>query len=132
MGVIVALDVFPTRWIMILDDSSGATIEITCGRRGLASGVADGRVAAGGTEGLGRTLALPEAPTKGVTATGRDIDLGGVDVGSVVKVKGGVGSWREEKQVLLERICTNCSLDPCSDCLRSLFAGCAETWNLDT
>lgn len=42
---------------------------------------------------------------KGVTATGRDVDLSGVDIGTVVKVKGGVGSFREVRQMLLERIC---------------------------
>ena len=41
----------------------------------------------------------------GLTATGRTVDLTGVDIGAVVKVKGGVGVYREEKQVLLERIC---------------------------
>ena len=37
---------------------------------------------------------------------GRDVDLSGVDVGTVVKVKGGVGSFREVRQMQLERICT--------------------------
>ena len=46
-----------------------------------------------------------EASGKGVTATGRDVDLSGVDIGTVVKVKGGVGSFREVRQMLLERIC---------------------------
>ena len=48
---------------------------------------------------------MPDAFTKGVTATGRDVDLRGVDIGTVVKVKGGVGSFREMRQMLLERIC---------------------------
>lgn len=41
----------------------------------------------------------------GLSATGRTIDLTGVDIGAVVKIKGGVGVFRGEKQVQLERIC---------------------------
>lgn len=41
----------------------------------------------------------------GLTETGRTVDLSGVDVGVVVKVKGGMGVFRGEKQVMLERIC---------------------------
>lgn len=41
----------------------------------------------------------------GLTATGRTVDLTGVDVGAVIKVKGGVGVYRGEKQVVLERLC---------------------------
>lgn len=102
MGVIVALDIFPTRWIMILDDSSGTTIEITCARprpQGLTLLKED-------PSGLTKTSAIPDAPTEGTTATGRRIDLKGIDIGTVVKVKGGIGSFRGEKQMHLEKICT--------------------------
>ena len=51
-------------------------------------------------------LKEPDALAKGISATGRAVDLSGVDVGTVVKVKGGVGSFREVRQMLLERICT--------------------------
>ncbi len=50
-------------------------------------------------------LRVPDACSKGITATGRDVDLSGVDIGTVVKAKGGVGSFREVRQMLLERIC---------------------------
>lgn len=46
-----------------------------------------------------------ESKQLGRTATGRTVDLTGVDIGAVVKVKGGLGEFRGEKQVLLERIC---------------------------
>ncbi|CAF9921170.1 MAG: hypothetical protein ALECFALPRED_001726 [Alectoria fallacina] len=49
-------------------------------------------------------LSGPDAFSNGVTATGRDIDLSGVDIGTVVKARGGVGSFREMKQMQLERI----------------------------
>ena len=41
----------------------------------------------------------------GLTATGHTVDLTGVDVGAVIKVKGGVGVYRGEKQIVLERLC---------------------------
>ena len=47
-----------------------------------------------------------------MTATGRDVDLSGVDIGTVVKVKGGVGSFREVRQMLLERICRSDEFSP--------------------
>lgn len=101
VGVIVALDIFPTRWIMILDDSSGATIEITCGRPKQKGPI----LPAGDLDAYAKTSVLPDAPTEGTTATGRSIDLTRIDIGVVVKVKGGIGSFRGEKQVLLEKIC---------------------------
>ncbi|KAF6230357.1 hypothetical protein HO133_004699 [Letharia lupina] len=102
VGVIVAVDLYPTRWIALLDDSSGATIEITCGRPAPTPTApnANSTSLAEGSAGLGRL----DAFDKGVTATGRDVDLSGVDIGSVVKVKGGVGLFREVRQMLLERI----------------------------
>ena len=83
---------------MVLDDSSGATIQITCGRPKLVQPVLpkDELIAPGGGGAI--------VPTEGVTATGRAIDLRGVDLGNVVKVKGGIGAFREQRQVLLERI----------------------------
>lgn len=50
--------------------------------------------------------ALDQSTQIGVTATGRTVDLTGLDIGAVVKVKGGVGVYRGQKQVLLERLCT--------------------------
>ena len=98
VGVIVAIDFYPTRWIALLDDSSGATIEITCGRSTPAPTTSLAKDTSTQLSGF-------EASGKGVTATGRAVDLSGVDIGTVVKVKGGVGSFREVRQMLLERIC---------------------------
>ena len=50
-----------------------------------------------------------DALAKGISATGRAVDLSGVDIGTVVKVKGGVGSFRDVRQMLLERICMSLS-----------------------
>ena len=113
VGVIVALDLYPTRWIALLDDSSGATIEITCGRPpppapnphygNNNNNNTRSVIASDAITGLHQSKAF----CPGVTATGRDVDLSGVDIGTVVKVKGGVGSFREVRQMLLERICTS-------------------------
>ena len=56
-------------------------------------------------------------PCMGVTTTGRDVDLGGVDVGMVVKAKGGVGTFRGTRQMLLERLCTSYASLSLSLCL---------------
>ena len=105
VGVIVAFDVFPTRWIMVLDDSSGSTIEVTCGRSAARVSIEKG-VATKDATSLGRVTCAGEDSQIGTTATGRTIDLKGVDVGAVVKVKGGIGTFRGEKQLVLERLCT--------------------------
>lgn len=87
---------------MLLDDSSGALIEITCRRSTSTS------IAAHSTEDpnlLSISLAEPSVSFEGVTATGRTIDLNGIDTGTVVKAKGGIGSFRGERQMQLERIC---------------------------
>lgn len=101
VGVIIAVDIYPTRWIMSLDDSSGATIEITCGRQKPVQSALPAQHAS--------TASFPNAPTEGHTATGVRIDLRGIDIGSVVKLKGGIGSFRGEKQILLERVSKICT-----------------------
>lgn len=111
IGVIVALDFYPTRWIALLDDSSGATIEITCGRPAPAPTTQHANVASLAEVHSTRRDGF-ETSRKGVTATGRDVDLSGVDIGTVVKVKGGVGSFREVRQMLLERICRSTGPPP--------------------
>ena len=104
VGVIVALDLYPTRWIALLDDSSGATIEITCGRPAPTPNASNTNATSLAKDTSTRLNGY-EASIKGVTATGRDVDLSGVDIGTVVKVKGGMGSFREVRQMLMERIC---------------------------
>ncbi|MCJ1472129.1 hypothetical protein MMC13_000776 [Lambiella insularis] len=100
VGVIVAFDATDYRWILHLDDSSGATIEVTCPRERMPlskSTTVDATVPAANTGSSGYNC-------KARTLTGVEIDLSNIDVGSVVKVKGGVGVFRGEKQITLERI----------------------------
>jgi hypothetical protein len=107
---------------MLLDDSSGVTIEVTCALRRqvvhpppLAPLPPNTNVRGGREGGGGAATIEPDVRVStdgasalkpmGLTATGRTVDLTGLDVGAVVKVKGGVGVFRGEKQVVLERIC---------------------------
>lgn len=94
---------------MQLDDSSGTTIEVTCGRPTASASTNNTTAEISNPTTDGKTVKDGGANDKrqtGVTATGRTIDLTGVDVGAVVKVKGGIGMFRGAKQVQLERICT--------------------------
>ena len=97
VGVVVAFDVYEYRYIMVLDDSSGEAIEVTCGRA---------------TETSADTKPETQRTTRGMTKTtigktiqDNTVDLTGVNVGTVVKIKGSVGSFRGMKQVQLERLC---------------------------
>ena len=100
VGVIVAFEAHPNRFVMILDDSSGANIEITCAR------------AQPNNPDRTTTADADDAPSEeksdmiGKTAKGFTVDLTGVDLGTVVKVKGGIGLFRGERQMTLERLCT--------------------------
>lgn len=108
VGVIVAFDIFPTRWIMVLDDSSGATIEVTCGRSTIPGPMNKREGSTGSVNGAtfgNGNLGTSDASLVGTTATGRTVDLSGVDVGVVVKAKGGISVFRGQKQMVLERIC---------------------------
>ena len=100
VGVIVALDVLPSRFIIALDDSSGATIDVTCERPKSTLPTS--------SKASDRGISAVEGPkaayTNATTQTGRDIDLAGFDVGSIAKVKGAIGAFRGERQILLERI----------------------------
>lgn len=93
---------------MTLDDSSGATIEVTCKRQApkpttnvYSSNAATARKA---LPPLGADL--DDGGGYGIAPSNNKITMGGIDVGSVVKVKGVVGEYRGEKQLMLERICT--------------------------
>ncbi|MCJ1372468.1 hypothetical protein MMC20_003693 [Loxospora ochrophaea] len=111
VGVLVAFDEYPNRWVMILDDGSGETIEIVCAKQQNAStpAVADHTAA---TEQGSSSTRCPStstptltAPSRiGRTATGYEVDMSRIDLGSVVKVKGGIGEFRGAKQITLERI----------------------------
>ena len=99
VGIIVSFDNFKARWVFILDDSSGATIEVMCPRD---TAYIPNELCATTSETAGR-LGDPDV-ARGKSVTGNKIDMGGIELGAVVKVKGGIGTFRGEKQILLERI----------------------------
>ena len=108
VGLVVAFDVFPNRFIFILDDSSGRNIEVTCGRPtcSLATLPNDETERNANTPIQEKVRNELDADMTGTTATGNTLSMNGVDIGTVVKVKGLIGDFRGEKQILLERIWT--------------------------
>ncbi|MCJ1244017.1 hypothetical protein MMC30_001214 [Trapelia coarctata] len=96
--MVVAVEEKDYRWIFHLDDSSGSNIEVTCPKE---------------RPPLQATIsAAPTAPTNNEalrnnsmarTLCGNAIDMSDIDLGSVVKVKGGISEFRGEKQITLER-----------------------------
>ena len=97
VGVVVAFDVYEYRYIMVLDDSSGENIEVTCGR-----------VTEESTDAKPEAQKAPKGKINaaiGKTTLNNTVSLTGVDIGSVVKIKGCIGSFRGMKQIQLERLC---------------------------
>lgn len=101
---------------MVLDDSCGATIELSCKRPILPKQSTNNAT-------LDKSKSSPSVEIEnspdeivlsedqdpvyaGLTDTGRTINLKGYDVGAVVKVKGGLMIYGGEQQVRIERICT--------------------------
>lgn len=79
VGVVVAIDEYAGRRIYTVDDSSGACIECMI------------LLSAAGNAGK-ESAAQSPAPYEGI------------DVGSVVDVKGGLSTFREEKQITIEKM----------------------------
>lgn len=106
VGLVVAFDVYDRVFVLTIDDSSGVNIEVKYDRATpAASGVGDVTDNQARKYEANKTLASDGVlDTSGVTATGRKIRPSGVDIGSVVKIKGGIKAFRAQKQVTLERI----------------------------
>ncbi|KAA6414881.1 MAG: hypothetical protein FRX48_01631 [Lasallia pustulata] len=107
VGVIVAFDAYPTRWILTIDDSSGETLELMCPR---AAGNPTNTATVAVDENNGAKVppdnlrADRDNHTVGTTATGLSLNLADVDIGSIVKVKGGITEFRGVKQMALEKL----------------------------
>lgn len=99
-GVVVAVDEFSGRIVLTIDDSSGINIEATC--------VAPPKPEAPPLDPVERAKYIAEkraAPTKPEELISPDgPNLTNIDVGSVVKIKGGITIFREQKQVMLKSI----------------------------
>lgn len=106
VGVIVALDVFPNRITMTLDDSSGVSIEVFCKKDTCpVKSMIDTTVDSYGSITLNQALAKKDDEYLVTTSEGK-VNLEMFDIGSVVKIKGGISEFRGEKQLTLQRICT--------------------------
>ncbi|KAL8873958.1 MAG: hypothetical protein Q9174_000645 [Haloplaca sp. 1 TL-2023] len=95
---------------MTLDDSSGLTIEVSCRREGKKRlSTLDTTVDHHGNITLNGRLEPQDDHLLCTTNEGFQVDLKDIHIGSVVKIKGGVGEFRDEKQITLERITTVCT-----------------------
>ncbi|KAI4278268.1 MAG: hypothetical protein LQ337_001149 [Flavoplaca oasis] len=104
VGVIVALDVFPNRITMTLDDSSGVSIEVFCKKDTCpVKSMIDTTVDSYGSITLNQALAKKDDEYLVTTSEGK-VNLEMFDIGSVVKIKGGISEFRGEKQLTLQRI----------------------------
>lgn len=98
VGVVVSYEDFhEKRWLFIIDDSSGSTIEVTCPK--------PEKNANGESENASHKPMKTDA-ARSAEEQARANTIASVDVGSVVKVKGKVGVFRDTRQIQLERIST--------------------------
>jgi Telomere regulation protein Stn1 len=97
VGVVVSFEDFhKKRWLLIIDDSSGATIEVACAKPVKKDDKHAGVEPAKETAGpVGRELAEEQARA--------DI-IASIDVGSVIQVRGKIATFRDIRQIRLERI----------------------------
>ncbi|KAG8671635.1 hypothetical protein FPOAC2_04983 [Fusarium poae] len=93
VGLVVAIDEFTGRRVYTIDDSSGACIECTV--KMPISTVVDGNAAATGDTGPKKVDANPPLPTDPFPT---------IDVGCVVDIKGGLSSFRDERQLTIEKM----------------------------
>jgi hypothetical protein len=106
VGIVVALDDYDLFRVFTVDDSSGATIDVTC-RKPKEQGEP-------GSAQQNSNATLPQAGTVKATddeddgtlgeASARMEVLSHIDVGSVVKVKGTISAFRSVRQIALERL----------------------------
>jgi endo-1,3(4)-beta-glucanase len=92
VGLVVAIDEFTGRRVYTIDDSSGACIECTV-TMPIFSG--DGNATATGDAAPKKADANPPLPTD---------PFPDIDVGCVVDVKGGLSTFRDERQLTIEKM----------------------------
>lgn len=95
-GVVVSCEEWQEkRWILVVDDGSGATIEVTC--------LKPQRKGAEGEE-VGVERKVLEEGEWVEEKWAREEIIASLEVGSVIKVKGKIGAFRDVRQIQLERI----------------------------
>jgi endo-1,3(4)-beta-glucanase len=94
VGLIVAIDDFAGRRVFTIDDSSGACIEVL---ETLVDPPKPQEKPAGSVAG-NTTGVAPQPPAPKVSA------YPDIDVGQVVDVKGGLSEFRDERQIIIEKL----------------------------
>jgi hypothetical protein len=108
-GVVVAFDDYKRLWVFTVDDSGGATIDVTRRKPEKVKEQNDKKSAQyNGSLALARATTV-EARKEQDDATVDAADArmetpSRIDIGSVVKVKGTIGTFRSVRQIALERI----------------------------
>lgn len=109
-GVIVAAEEIFGRMIYTLDDSSGVNIEVICAAPPKPMLDVGGNTATPDSAASNTKPVSGPAPVEPGAAKPQEFispdgpNLTDIDVGSVVKVKGGIGIFREQKQIRLKII----------------------------
>ncbi|EPE27048.1 Nucleic acid-binding protein [Glarea lozoyensis ATCC 20868] len=103
-GLIVAVDEFAKKRVYTLDDSSGTCIECICPAPPTA---AEEAIAAATTNTVVITKKSNETKAvvnDGPSVTNPNIPWDDLDVGTVVKIKGGINTFRDQKQVEIIKV----------------------------
>jgi hypothetical protein len=99
-GVVVAVDEFPGRIVLTVDDSSGVNIEATCAAPPKPEDLSIDPVER--ANAIAKRVAALSDGEKRISPDGPN--LTNIDVGCVVKIKGGVSIFRGQKQINLKSI----------------------------
>lgn len=110
VGIVVAIEDFYTRRVYTIDDSSGACIEaLVTGKHVAGSG--QGEKETSSVQTTTKDTAKEGEPPKeqaptAATAQGGHIEFpyGDVDIGTIVDIKGSLTTYREEKQIKIEKL----------------------------
>lgn len=119
----VSYDEYDRRWLMTVDDGSGAVIDVVCEKEHPAAsapilGAGTGTPIAGSTStgpvDAGRNVSGGNATNgirndtshqQGTTQPSLNVpDMKGIDIGTIVKVKGTISHFRGVRQIELKRI----------------------------
>ena len=108
-GVVVAFDDYDRCWVFTVDDSSGATIDVTCRKPEKVEEQKEEKSAQQNGHSALTLAATAKAGWKKDDKVKGEANavvemLSRIDVGSVVKVKGTIGSFRSVRQIALERL----------------------------
>ena len=120
-GPIVAIDDYPTRWVLQLDDGSGMLAELMCPR----AMARDAPLNRQSFAGPGQMITLGPPKWLGRSISGVDIDMRSIDVGVVVCAEGEMSRYRENMQVNLEKI----SVLRDTEAEVGFWESLSQTWN---